>query len=252
MSYSVGDVARAANVTVRTLHHYDAIGLLCPSDRTHAGYRMYTQADLERLQRVLTYRSLGMDLRDIKAILDDTNIDPLEHLERQHALLTERAEQVSRMIAAVEKTMEAQTMGINLSPEEMFAVFGDADPAQYADEVQQRWGDSAAYAESKRRTASYSKADWQAALVDQQVVTERFAALLRAGTPADSTQAMDAAEAHRQQITRWYYECSYDIHSGLADMYVADPRFTKTYDDVEPGLARYVADAIHANAIARS
>ncbi|MCU1675596.1 MAG: tipA [Frankiales bacterium] len=251
MGHSVGDVARLANVTVRTLHHYDAIGLLSPSERSAAGYRSYATADLERLQQILVYRSLGMSLPDITAILDDSGTDPLDQLRRQHALLVERSVQLQRMIAAIDKTMEARKMGINLSPGEMFEVFGDFDPTVHEAEVHERWGDSDAYAQSKQRTSRFTKADWAEAVAGQRAVEERFAQLHRSGVASGSDEAMEAAEAHRAQIHR-YYDCSYEMHTGLADMYLADERFTKHYDDIEPGLARYVHDAIHANAITRS
>src|SRR6266498_107409 len=112
--YSVGDVARLAHVTVRTLHHYDEIGLLRPSARTEAGYRRYSDSDLERLQRVLCYRDLGFSLEEITAILDHPAIDPLGHLRRQHGLLTGRIDRLRRMVATVERAMEARKMGINL------------------------------------------------------------------------------------------------------------------------------------------
>jgi len=76
---------------------------------------------------------------------------------------------------------------------------------------------------------------------------EGLAAAMRAGVPADSAQAMDLAEQHRQHITRWFYDCNYEIHSGLGEMYVADPRFTSHYDASAPGLAVYLRDAILAN-----
>jgi DNA-binding transcriptional MerR regulator len=252
MSYSVGELARLARVTVRTLHHYDAIGLLSPSERTAAGYRSYARADLERLQQILVYRSLGLDLRDIQAIVDDASSDPLDRLRRQHALLVQKSDELDRMIAAITKTMEARTMGINLSPDEMFEVFGENDPTPYAEEVEERWGETDAYAQSRARTSSYTKADWQAAIAEQAAVAERLAELHRAGVAADSAEAMDAAEAHRRQISRWFYDCPLQMHTGLADMYVADERFTRHYEEMAPGLAQFVHDAIHANAIARA
>ena len=147
MGYSVGQVAHLSGVTVRALHHYDAVGLLRPSGRTEAGYRSYSHDDLARLQRILCYRELGFSLDQIAAILDDASVDPLDHLRRQHALLVGRIERLQRMAAAVEKAMEARRMGINLDPAEMFEVFGNDDPTQYADEVERRWGDTAAYQE---------------------------------------------------------------------------------------------------------
>src|SRR5688572_9531322 len=123
---NVGEVAALAGVTVRTLHHYDRIGLLSPSGRTSSGYRQYGPADLDR----------------------------------QHRVLRDRMERTAEMVAAVEKEMEARAMGISLTPEERFEVFGEHDPAQYEVEVEERWGETDAYAQSKRKTAAYTKDDW--------------------------------------------------------------------------------------------
>ncbi len=248
MGFTVGQVARVAGVTVRTLHHYDDIGLLRPGSRTAAGYRHYTEEDLERLQRILAYRELGFELDTIAAILDDPDVDPIDHLRRQHAVLTERVGRLRAVIAALEKTMEARTMGISLTPEEMFEVFGDADPTEHAAEAEQRWGDTEAYRQSQRRTAGYTKADWLAMKEEAGAIEQRFAAALAAGAPAASDAAMDIAEEHRRHITRWFYDCSPAMHRGLGEMYVADPRFTAHYEQTAPGLAAFVRDAVIANA----
>ncbi|WP_128375388.1 MerR family transcriptional regulator [Streptomyces cavernae] len=248
MSYSVGRVAGFAGVTVRTLHHYDEIGLLAPSERSHAGHRRYSDADLDRLQRILFYRELGFPLEEVAVLLDDPEADPREHLRRQHRLLTDRIEKLQMMAAAVERAMEASKMGINLTPEEKFEVFGDKDPEQYAEEAEQRWGGTEAYAESQRRVARYTKDDWQRMQDEVKDWGERYEALMEAGEPATGERAMDLAEEHRQHITGWYYECSYEMHRGLAEMYVADERFKTFYDSMRPGLAEHLRDAIVANA----
>jgi DNA-binding transcriptional MerR regulator len=138
MSYSVGEVAGFAGVTVRTLHHYDEIGLLVPGGRSHAGHRRYDDADLDRLQQVLFYRELGFPLEEVAALLDDPTTDPRAQLRRQHELLTARIERLQQMAAAVEHAMEARRMGINLTPEEKFEVFGDKDPEAHAQEAERR------------------------------------------------------------------------------------------------------------------
>lgn len=248
---TVGQVARLAGVTVRTLHHYDETGLLRPSDRSPAGYRLYTDDDLARLQAVLFYRELGFPLDDIATLLDDPAADSVSHLRRQHDLLTRRIHRLQDMVASVELHLEARLMGINLTPDEMLEVFGEDytdKHAEYAAEAEQRWGGTDAWDQSRRRTSRYTADDWKAAMAEQQAAAERLVAAMQAGLPADSDEAVDAAEAHRQQISRWFYDCSYEIHRGLGDMYVQDPRFTATYEDMAPGLATYVRDAIHANA----
>jgi DNA-binding transcriptional MerR regulator len=243
---TVGEVAALAGVTVRTLHHYDRIGLLSPSGRSASGYRLYAPADLDRLHQVLLYRELGFSLEDVAALLDDA--DPVEHLRRQHRLLLERLARTQSMVAAVEKEMEARAMGIPLTPEERFEVFGDFEPDRYEEEVQERWGETDAYRESKRRTASYGKDDWLRIKAEGEDVEARLAAAMQAGVPADSEQAMDLAEEARQQISRNFYDCPPEMHAALGRMYVEDERFTAHYEQRAAGLAQYVSTAVQANA----
>ena len=252
MSYTVGTVARMAGITVRTLHHYDEIGLLKPGGRSDAGYRRYADADLELLQRILFFRELGFGLEQIKDVMTDGTADAVAHLRRQHAMLLDRIGRLERMAAAVEKALEARTMGINLTPEERFEVFGDHDPDEYAAEVEERWGDTEPYKESQRRVARYTKADWERIKAQGQAAIEQVVAAMRAGKPADSAEAMEGAEAHRRQIDGAFYPLSYEGHVGLAEMYLADPRFTATYEKITPGLAQYLHDAIKANAARRT
>lgn len=151
LSWTVSEVARLSGVTVRALHHYDEIGLLVPTGRSDTGYRIYEHGDLERLQQILAYRRLGMSLDEISMILDDPDTDPLEHLRSQHDLLLDRREELDRMIRTLEKTMEARKLGIHMDPDELFELFGQHEPSQYAEEVEARWSDTDAYRESTRR-----------------------------------------------------------------------------------------------------
>jgi DNA-binding transcriptional MerR regulator len=249
--WRIGELAEATGLSVRALRHYDEIGLLSPSDRSEAGYRRYDHADLDRLQRILFYRELGFGLDDIRSVMTDGGADASAHLRRQHAMLLDRIGRLERMAVAVEKAMEARTMGISLTPEERFEVFGDHDPDEYAAEVEERWGDTDAFRESKRRTAAYTKADWERIKAQGQAAIEQVVTAMRAGRPADSPEAMGGAEAHRRQIDEAFYPLSYEGHVGLAEMYLADPRFTATYEKIAPGLAQYLHDAIKANAAAQ-
>lgn len=247
-TWSVGEVARLARTSIRALHHYDAIGLLVPAGRSDAGYRRYSEADLRRLQRILAYRQLGFQLDDIRTLLDDPDVDARQHLEHQAKLLTDRIRQLEEMRAMTNKMMEARRMGISLNHEEILEVFGSSDLTDHAAEAEERWGTTDAYQESQRRSRNYGKNEWL--LIKQQMdeVNRRFADLLQAGQPPTGPEAMDAAQAHRDHISRWFYPVSPQLHVGLAEMYISDPRFTKTYEDVAPGLARFVAAAIRANA----
>jgi MerR family transcriptional regulator, thiopeptide resistance regulator len=246
--YTVGKVADLSGVTIRTLHHYDEIGLLSPGGRSMAGYRIYEDSDLERLQRILFYRELGFTLDEISTIVDDPRTDALGHLRRQRGLLTGRIERLRSMVDAIDYEMEARTMDIPLTPEERLEVFGEFRPEDYAEEAEQRWGDTEAYWESQRRVSSYNKDDWQQLKAEEEEIRARLAAAFEAGLAPDSEEAMAAAEAHRQHISRWFYECSYEIHRGLTEMYVSDERFRSNYDTKSPGLAAFIRDAAHSNA----
>src|ERR1700730_13299217 len=188
MAHTVGKVAELAGVTVRTLHHYDEIGLLSPSERSATGYRRYDDRDLERLQQIRYYRELGFSLEEIATILDDPKSDSVAHLRRQHELLTERIKRMQDMVNAIEFAMEAKKMGISLTPEERFEVFGDLNPDDYAEEVEQRWGGTDAYRESSRRTSRYTKEDWQRNKAESKDWARRLVEVMASGRPADSRE----------------------------------------------------------------
>lgn len=248
MSLSVGQVAGVSGVTVRTLHHYDEIGLLSPDERSPAGYRLYSESDLERLERILFYKELGFPLDDIVTILSDPRAGTADHLRRQHKLLTRRIGRLQAMVSSLEYEMEAQQMGISLTPEERIEIFGDFLDRGYAEEAEERWGGTDAWKQSQRKAAAYTKGDWLKIKQEGGDIERRFVEAMKAGVPSGSAEAMDLAEEHRGQITKWFYDCSHEIHRGLGQMYVDDSRFKARYDGIAPGLAEYSRDAFAANA----
>jgi DNA-binding transcriptional MerR regulator len=248
MSLTVSQVARLAGVSVRTLHHYDEIGLLRPSGRSDAGYRLYEQVDLQRLQQVLFFKELGFPLEEITRIVRDPAFDLRAALLMQRQLLTERATRVNALIRAVEAALDSLEKGTTMTKEEMFEVFGDFDPSKYEDEARERWGQTDAYKESARRTARYTKKDWEQIKAEGEQIMSELAAHMEAGRAATDPAVMAVAERHRGYITKWFYPCSHEIHRGLGELYVNDARFTANIDKVRPGLARYTRDAFLANA----
>ncbi|HEY6280056.1 MAG TPA: MerR family transcriptional regulator [Streptosporangiaceae bacterium] len=246
--YTVGELARMSHVSVRTLHHYDGIGLLTPGGRSPAGYRLYSDADLRRLRQILFYRELEFGLDEIAEMLAAPDAGTDDHLRRQHRLLRQRQARARALLTAIEKEMEARKMGISLTPEEQFEIFGTDKFGEYVAEAEQRWGGTGAWQESARKTAAYTKDDWITIKAEAERNIADFAAAMRAGEPPTGTVAMDLAEAHRQHLSRWFYDCGYGQHRGLAEMYMSDPRYTATYDEIEPGFSQYVHDAIMANA----
>jgi len=246
--YTVGEVARLSHVSVRTLHHYDEIGLLVPSGRSPAGYRLYSADDLRRLQQILLYRELEFGLDEIAEMLADADADTDDQLRHQHQLMRARRDRIIALLGAIEREMEARKMGMALTPEEQFEIFGTENMDEVTAEAEERWGDTDAWRESRRRTAAYTKQDWITIKAEADANIAGFAEAIRAGEhPAGST-AMDLAEEHRQHLTRWFYDCGYGMHRGLADLYVSDPRYMASYDEIEPGFSQYVHDAIMANA----
>ena len=244
---TVGQVADQLGVTVRTLHHYDAIGLLVPSERTLAGYRLYTDKDIARLQHVVVYRRLGFALEEIALLLDDPSTDVGEHLRRQREAVMTRLDEMRELVTALDRALEKEMSGVKLTKQEQKELFGDGFSEDYAVEAEERWGGTPAWKQSQKRTSKYTKADWVQIKDEGAANNNALVAAMTAGVAADSEQAMDLAEDARAQITTWFYDCSYEIHRGLAQMYLADPRFTKTYEVIAPGLAQYVHDAIIAN-----
>ncbi len=246
MAFTVGDLARLTGVTVRALHHYDEIGLVRPSQRTHAGYRLYTDADVLRLQQVLLFRELGLPLDEIASAIDATT--NREELLRQHrSVLLAKRSRLDAMLAALDAALVAVQKGTTMQPDDVKQLFDGFDPSEYEEEARDRWGDTDAYKESMRRTKTYGKAQWTQIQSDWGAIYARMADQMKAGTPVTDPSVQALVEEHRAHIDRWFYPCSTEMHKGLGAMYVADPRFTANLDKVAPGFARYLSDAIAAS-----
>lgn len=245
MSYSVGEVARMAGVTVRTLHHYDEIGLLRPSARTAAGYRHYDEADIDRLQRILFYRELGFTLDTISTVLDEPTTGAKEHLERQRALLTARIRRLEELVAAIDRSLEAERMGYQLSAEEKVEIFGRWEPpATYFSDLARLRANPEDFGSTESWPVPQTKQDWQAIEDHRREVAERMAQAIEAGVAPDSTEGMDVAEqergakSHAQQVL-------------IADWYAERPEYfgfiARPHEQV-PGMPAWFRDAVRANA----
>lgn len=246
--WPVGRTAEALGVTVRTLHHWEATGLFVPSARSRSGYRLYTEDDVARLERIVLYRRLGFSLDEVTALLDD-GAPVVDMLRRRRAALLEELDETRRVLDALDTTLERHMDDRPINAAEMRELFGETYDEHHR-EAEERWGDTDAWRESAARTATYTKADWEEVKAETDELHAAFLDAFRAGLPAESAEAMDAAELHRQHIDRRFYTCSPQMHRGLGDLYVSDPRYAATYDESlgAPGLSTYVRDAIHANA----
>jgi len=243
-AYTVRQLAKMAGVSVRTLHHYDQIGLLKPSSRTAAGYRLYGEKDLLRLQQVLFYRELDFPLDAIRTILDLPGFDQIEALRDHQRMLGERAERLARLLRTVDRTIARLTEEDNmpLTDEELYEGFSPKEKEQlkeYEAEARERWGEMAA--ESQRRVRQMSKAQWQAIQQEGDAATRLMAETM--GRPVSDPDVQAAIARHHAWIEN-FYPCSAEMYRGLGQMYVDDPRFTATYDKVRPGLALFMRDAM--------
>lgn len=248
MAMTVSQVARLTGVSVRALHYYDEVGLLRPSGRSEAGYRLYAPADLNRLQQVLFFRELGFPLEEILRIVTDPGFDVGAALRTQRQLLAEKAVRLQALLTAVDQAIARAERGDRMETQDVKEMFKDFRPEDYAEEAEQRWGDTEAYRESKRRTAGYTQRDFAAIKAESEEIFGRLAGLLAAGAAPTTPVAMDAAEGHRQHIERWFYPCPKSLHRGLGELYVNDPRFTANIDRMGAGLAAYARAAFAANA----
>jgi DNA-binding transcriptional MerR regulator len=247
-TYKVSDVARLASISIRTLHHYDSIGLLVPGARTAAGYRLYTDSDLLRLQQILISRELGLSLEEIRRSLDDPRFDRRAVLLGQRDRLKERARHTQAMIRAIDVALAALDDSHKEGDMNMADLFDGFNHNPYEEEAQRRWGKSDAFIESQKRVKRYSPDDWKVFQAEQAAIYEDACSCMKAGTRPSDTAVMDIAERHRMSIDRWFYPCSHDMHRGLAAMYDSDDRFRQGIDRHGEGLTSFLADAIRANA----
>ena len=247
MLYQVKEVAHLAGISVRTLHHYDQIGLLKPEAVSPAGYRRYSDRDLERLQQIMFFKELDFSLDEIRNILGQPGFDRLEALQAHRKLLTAKKERLEAIIASIAKTIQSLEGECSMEKQEMFAAFDMAGiekhKEQYAAEVREKY-DPKAVAECEAKTAKYAPKDWSAIMGDAGRIYQEIAVLMDRN-PADPEVQRLVGE-WRQHITNNFYDCTLEIFRGLGDLYVDDPRFTANIDKFKSGLAKFLRDAIMA------
>lgn len=220
--YTVGEVAELVGVSVRTLHHWEHEGVARPSGRSPAGYRLYSAADVERVQRALVYRETGMPLALVAEVLDSPG-SPADHLRRQRAVLADRIERLKTMIASVDALIIDKETAMT-TPEHDQRILGtDWTPDPYEDEARERWGGTDDWKESQRRRAARGPEGEAAAAARVDEVEASLARALREGVEPGSERANALAEAHRARLD--WFDVSLDKHVLLARMYVQDPRF---------------------------
>ena len=247
IAMTVGEISMLLGISVRALHHWDETGLVHPSRRSAAGYRLYCEADIMRIQQVLVYRQTGMSLADIKMVLDEPETDAMTHLRRQRELVQGQISHLQQTLSSIDMVMEIHQSGARISVAEMVEIWGtDWDPV-YVEEAQARWGDTEDWAESYRRKARMTRADWERAHEETVALETALAEAMRSGVEPGSPEANALARWHRKDFNRWF-EVSISKQVLIARGYVADERFARYYDKRAPGLAAWLKDVIDAGA----
>ena len=247
IAMTVGEVSTLLGVSVRALHHWDETGLVHPSRRSAAGYRLYCEADIMRIQQVLVYRQTGMNLADIKMVLDEPETDAMTHLRRQRELVQGQVSHLQQMLNSIDMVMEIHQSGARISVAEMAEIWGtDWDPV-YIEDAHAQWGDTEDWAESYRRKAQMSRADWERAHEETVALETALAEAMRSGVKPGSPEANALARWHRKDFNRWF-EVSTSKQVIIARGYVADERYARYYDKRAPGLAAWLKDVIDASA----
>ncbi|WP_369809960.1 MerR family transcriptional regulator [Gracilibacillus caseinilyticus] len=232
----VKEVAELTGVSVRTLHHYDQIGLLSPAKSAESGYRIYTEGDLNTLQQILFFRALDFPLKKIKTIMTSDDYDRLEALEMQRDMLISKRENIETMLETINKTIKSEKGAYQMSKKDKFEGF-DFSHNPYEKEARERWGDQKVN-EANQKAAGMTKAT-------QEEMNNIYweLASIRDQEPA-SDQAQAAIKKWYDFLNQHFSTYSVEAFQGLGRMYVADERFTKNIDQFGEGLAKFMSEAM--------
>ncbi|GAA1983904.1 MerR family transcriptional regulator [Isoptericola halotolerans] len=244
---TVGTVADLVRVSVRTLHHWDEIGLAVPSGRTSAGYRSYSPDDLGRVHRVLVYRELGLSLASIAEILDGSDTDGVEQLRDQQRMLGERIAQMQQMASAVDALLARKESGESLTAQEQTEIFGRTWRQEWSVEAHERWGGTEQWRQFEENVAALSPEERTVLHESGAALFAEMADARRAGVEPSGAAGIAFAERHRALMGSMW-ECSPSMHVLLGRMFVEDPRFRANLDETEPALSEWLRDAIFAAA----
>lgn len=250
-SLTVGEAADTLGVTVRTLHHWDEIGLASPSDRTWADYRLYDAADLQRLQRILVYRELDLPLKEIAAILDDPATDPVASLTAQKERILDKVSRLADLERGIDRMIGAHRNGILLTVDQQREIFGDGWDPDWTRQAREKWGHTDQWAEYAERGAQRSPEQWKTLQGAMTELEERLGAAVRGGVAPDSDAAGVLVDDHREVFSH-FFTLTVSMQVCLGRMYEASAGstadFAEHYEAVAPGLTSWLRQAIDARA----
>lgn len=246
MEYTIQKLGSLAGVTTRTLRYYDEIGLLRPARKNAAGYRIYGQDEVDKLQQILFYRELGLELEEIKKIIADPSFDGPSALRDHRERLLEKRRQLDLLINNVEKTISTAEGVSQMADSEKFEGFKKAlveeNERKYGEEVRAEYGDET-IDKSNAKMLKMSEGQYEEFMRVEKELLDALGAALETGDPAGPL-AQQAAVLHKQWLMFTWPSYSKEAHAGLAQMYVDDPRFAAYYDKQQPGTAQFLREAI--------
>jgi len=247
---TVGAVARRLGLSVRTLHHWDHLGVASPSGRTPGGYRAYFPQDVARLRRVQLLRDLEVPLLEIPSLLNANSADRRTELKRLRGKLNVRIRHLHGVRDSVDRLLKADETGVLLSGEEQARAFGAGWDPTWPAAARAKGGDSAQWAEYAERSAQRTEGDWQQVNESMMDVTEAFAEAKRRGTLPGSVAANQLAENHRGALGE-YFHCTLSMQALIARGFDSEQGFANFYDEIEPGLGHWMRQVINANALSQ-
>lgn len=246
LEYTVHKLSKLAGISERTLRYYDEINLLKPARTSSSGYRIYGEAEIDKLQQILFYRELGVNLEDIKDIVTAKEFDKATTLKEHHKKLIEKREQLNLLINNVEKTIAMTEGRIIMSDKEKFEGFKkkmiEENESKYGKEIREKYGNDT-IDKSNKKLMNMSQKDYDDANVLGEAIMVKLKLACEAGDPT-SELAQEVADMHKRWLCYYWPSYSTEAHAGLAQMYVDDERFTAFYDKVMPGATKFLRDTI--------
>jgi DNA-binding transcriptional MerR regulator len=246
MEYTVQKLGKLAGISTRTLRYYDEINLLKPARVNSNGYRIYGKQEVDRLQQILFYRELGVCLESIRDIVTAPSFDGTKALLEHHEKLLQKKEQLEQLIANVEKTIATIEGRRVMSDIEKFEGFKnqmiEENEEKYGKEIREKYG-KATIENSNKKLKNMTEEQYKEVTALEEAVIDKLSKAMKTGNPA-SELAQEAAKLHKQWLCYYWDNYTKEAHAGIAQMYVADERFTQYYDKAQPGTAEFLRDAI--------
>ena len=247
MSYSIGELAKLAGISTRTLRHYDAIDLLKPAYVEENGYRVYSEDEVKMLQQIMFYREFGITLEEIHAMVNSSEFDRLKALETHYQQLKSEKERISQLMNTVENTIKIYKEDLTMSKKE-FEGFKKqqikVNEEKYGEEIREKYGDDVINS-SNKKFGNLTQEQYEHIEKLNEAISEALSKAVPEGKP-ESEEGRHVAQLHKEWLIMVWPDDLYseEAHIGLAQMYTQDERFKKYYEDITEGAADYLYEAI--------